>query len=149
MLRAGVDCCRPRPARNGECDAAICPNAPDLRSHPLRRHVAAGRRAAQHHGRGGRGDPSLLDRASRFKGSLVTLSFSFKRDGTLIGPPQPTDISVAGDEEAKKRFVDAAIAAVESCVPLEFAPALAAGIGGQVFTMQFATQDTQAVTPAN
>ena len=83
------------------------------------------------------------------KGSLVTLSFSFKRDGTLIGPPQPTDISVAGDEEAKKRFVDAAIAAVESCAPLEFAPALAAGIGGQVFTMQFATQDTQAVTPAN
>ena len=83
------------------------------------------------------------------KGSFVTLSFSFKRDGTLIGPPQPTDISVAGDEEAKKHFVDAAIAAVESCVPLEFAPALAAGIGGQVFTMQFASQDTQAVTPAN
>ena len=45
--------------------------------------------------------------------------------------------------------MDAAIAAVESCVPLEFAPALAAGIGGQVFTMQFATQDTQSVTPAN
>ena len=83
------------------------------------------------------------------KGSFVTLSFSFKRDGTLIGPPRPTEISVAGDEQAQKQFVDAAIAAVQNCVPLEFAPALAAGIGGQVFTMQFASQDEAAIAPAN
>ena len=83
------------------------------------------------------------------KGSFVTLSFSFKRDGTLIGPPRPSGISVAGDAEAKKQFVDAAIDAVQRCVPLEFAPALAAGIGGQVFTLQFTSQDNQPIAPAN
>ena len=81
------------------------------------------------------------------KGSFVTLSFSFKRDGTLIGPPQPSEISVAGDEEAKKQFVDAAVDAVQRCVPLEFSPALAAGIGGQVFTLQFAAQENAAIAP--
>jgi hypothetical protein len=71
--------------------------------------------------------------------SSVTLSFSFKRDGTLIGPPEPSAIAVEGDEQARKQFVDAAIAAVESCVPIDFAPALAAGMGGTVFTMPFAS----------
>jgi hypothetical protein len=83
------------------------------------------------------------------KDSSVTLSFSFKRDGTLIGAPRPTAINVAGDDEAKKQFVDAAIAAVEGCLPLEFSPALAAGVGGQVFTLQFASQGEQSIAPAN
>lgn len=82
-------------------------------------------------------------------GSFVTLSFSFKRDGTLIGPPQPTDINVAGDEDAKKRFIDAAIAALESCQPLDFAPEFAEGVGGQVFTLQFASPKELSGTPAN
>jgi len=81
------------------------------------------------------------------KDSFVTLSFSFNRDGMLIGPPRPSEISVAGDAGAKEKFVDAAIAAVEQCAPLEFAPALAAGIGGQVFTMQFTADDQAAITP--
>jgi ABC-type sugar transport system substrate-binding protein len=83
------------------------------------------------------------------KGSFVTLSFSFKRDGTLIGPPRPTEINVAGDEEAQKQFVDTAIAALENCLPLEFSPALAAGIGGQVFTLPFASPKVQVISPAN
>ena len=69
--------------------------------------------------------------------SSVTLSFSFKRDGTLIGPPQPTEIKVEGDEQVRQQFVDAAIAAVENCTPLDLAPAIADGIGGTVFTMPF------------
>jgi hypothetical protein len=81
------------------------------------------------------------------KDSFVTLSFSFKRDGTLIGPPRPSGISVTGDADTKKKFVDAAIAAVQQCAPLEFAPTLAAGIGGQVFTMQFTADDQAAIAP--
>lgn len=69
----------------------------------------------------------------------VTLSFSFKRDGTLIGPPRPTAIEVGGDAKAKKSFVDAATAALQNCLPLTLSPALAQGIGGNVFTMQFAS----------
>ncbi|EHH12862.1 hypothetical protein [Mesorhizobium amorphae] len=69
--------------------------------------------------------------------STVTLSFSFRRDGTLIGPPKPTAIKVAGDEKARKAFVDAATAALQNCLPLTFSPALAKGVAGNVFTLQF------------
>jgi hypothetical protein len=69
--------------------------------------------------------------------STVTLSFSFKRNGTLIGPPRPTAINVTGDAKARQSFVDAAIAALERCLPLSFSPALAQGIAGSVFTLQF------------
>ena len=72
-------------------------------------------------------------------GSAVTLSFSFNRNGELIGPPRPTAVNVAGDNAARQAFVDAATKALEGCMPLSFSPALAAGIGGAVFTMQFAS----------
>ncbi|BCH07148.1 hypothetical protein MesoLj131c_14060 [Mesorhizobium sp. 131-3-5] len=68
--------------------------------------------------------------------STVTLSFSFKRDGSLIGPPRPTAAKVAGDDKARKAFIDAAIAAVKNCTPRSLSPALAQGIGGNVFTLQ-------------
>ena len=81
--------------------------------------------------------------------SAVTLSFSLKRDGSLVGPPMTTAIDIAGDED-DKQFVDAAKAAVQQCTPVELAPDLASGIGGQVFTMEFATADrSPAVTSDN
>jgi hypothetical protein len=72
-------------------------------------------------------------------GSAVTLSFSFNRNGKLIGPPMATAINVPGDEAARQAFVQAATNALEQCVPFSFSPTLAAGIGGTVFTMQFAS----------
>ncbi|TKT74706.1 hypothetical protein [Aquamicrobium sp. LC103] len=72
------------------------------------------------------------------KGASVTLSFSLRRDGSLIGQPRPTSIDVPGNDEEKRKFVDAAVAALRDCTPLEFAPDFAEGVGGQVFTMQFA-----------
>ncbi len=74
---------------------------------------------------------------SDFKNSTVTLSFSFKRDGTLIGPPRPTAIHVEGDAKVRKSFVDAATSALAQCLPLSFSPTLSKGIGGTVFTLQF------------
>jgi hypothetical protein len=84
-----------------------------------------------------------------WQGSLATLRFSFKRDGTLIGPPQPTEINVAGDEQARQQFLDAAIAAIEQCLPLQLSPSFAAGVGGQVFTLTFTGSGKLSVAPAN
>jgi hypothetical protein len=85
-----------------------------------------------------------------FAASSVTLSFGFNRDGSLIGPPQSTAIDVTGDENARKQFIAAAMDTVGQCTPVEFAPTLAQGIGGQVFTMEFATADRNpAVTSDN
>jgi len=84
---------------------------------------------------------------SNLKG-MVTLSFAFKRDGSLIGPPRPTNIAVDGDDNARKEFVGSAIEAIESCMPLSFSSDLAQGIGGQVFTMPFsAPRNSQDMTP--
>ncbi|TPI46672.1 hypothetical protein FJW05_14540 [Mesorhizobium sp. B2-9-1] len=69
--------------------------------------------------------------------SSVTLSFSFKRDGTLIGPPKTTAIHVGGDDKARKAYVDAATKALNDCLPLSLSPTLAQGIAGNVFTLQF------------
>src|SRR5262249_24280353 len=85
-----------------------------------------------------------------FSASSVTLSFSLERDGSLIGPPQPTATDVKGDENAHKQFIAAAMSAVDQCTPVELAPALAQGIGGQVFTMDFTTADRNSgITPNN
>lgn len=75
----------------------------------------------------------------------VTLSFSFKRDGTLIGKPRATAVNVKGDDKNRDQFIGAAIAAIESCTPLSLSPALADGIGGQVFTMPFSTAGKSAI----
>jgi hypothetical protein len=66
----------------------------------------------------------------------ATLSFSFRRDGRLLGPPQVAAIRVPGDAAARRRFAEAAVAALERCIPLRLAPALGGDIAGQVFTMQ-------------
>jgi hypothetical protein len=75
------------------------------------------------------------------KDSFVTLSFSLRRDGTLIGKPRAIVIDVAGDTQARQQFVDAAIHAIEACVPVEFSPEFAAGVGGQVFMLRLGTKD--------
>jgi hypothetical protein len=90
----------------------------------------------------GRAIDSCWKAPSGLKGT-VTLSFSFKRDGTLIGKPLPTNINVEGDDKARQQFVESAIDALNTCMPLTFSSGLAQGIGGQVFTMPFtAPRDT-------
>ena len=74
-----------------------------------------------------------------FEGSSVTMTFSFRRDGSIFGHPRPRQIDVVGDERARRRFIYAAIDAVERCAPLDFTPKFAEGIGGKVFTMRFAS----------
>jgi len=56
----------------------------------------------------------------------VTLRFSFKRDGTLLGQPQPSAIVFRGSPDQRLAFVNAAIKAVNVCVPLDFSPKIAA-----------------------
>lgn len=73
----------------------------------------------------------------------VTLQFSFKRDGSLIGPPKATSIRVEGDADKRQQLVQAAIDAIQKCLPLTFAPKLADGMAGTVFTLQLASPKQQ------
>lgn len=79
------------------------------------------------------------------EGSAVTLRFSFRRDGSLMGVPLVTYVGVNGSQKLKREFADSAVRAIEQCSPLELAPPLAATIGGQVYVMQFAVKSKQPV----
>jgi hypothetical protein len=76
-------------------------------------------------------------------GSAVTLRFSFRRDGSLMGPPLVTYIGVDGAPKLKREFADSAVHAIEQCSPLELTPRFAATIGGKVYVMQFAIRQNQ------
>lgn len=82
--------------------------------------------------------------------SSVTLSFSLKSDGSLVGPPRAKSIDVTGDETVRRQFVAAAMDAVTRCTPVQLSPALAQGVGGQPFTMAFGSSDNpQKLSPSN
>jgi len=70
------------------------------------------------------------------EGSEITLRFSLKRDGGLLGKPRITYSRLSGDEEARRRFVAAALAAVAECLPAPIAPELGATIAGRPLTLR-------------
>lgn len=74
------------------------------------------------------------------QGSSVTLSFGLNSDGTLLGPPQATAISVPGDDQAEQAYLEAATKALESCLPLQFSPSFAQGLAGNVYTVAFSSK---------
>lgn len=76
-------------------------------------------------------------------GSFVTLKFSFRRDGSLMGAPQVAAANVMGNGKARQKFVDSAVTAIQRCAPLAFSRAFAEGVGGHVFVMQFAVSERQ------
>jgi hypothetical protein len=76
-------------------------------------------------------------------GSAVTLRFSFRRDGSLMGAPRVTFVGLDGTPKAQREFADSAVRAVEDCTPLDLSPQFAATIGGQVYVMQFAIRMQQ------
>ncbi|MDW6026608.1 hypothetical protein SAZ10_33090 [Mesorhizobium sp. BAC0120] len=78
-------------------------------------------------------------------GSAVTLRFGFRRDGSLMGAPRVTYISVKGGAALERTFADSAVRAIEQCSPLQLSPRFAATIGGKVYVMQFSILKRQPV----
>lgn len=72
-------------------------------------------------------------------GMEITLIFSFKRDGTLLGEPRIGFSKLLGDQDLQKRFVASALTALARCAPLKFSPGLAGAIAGRPFSMRFKT----------
>ncbi len=68
-------------------------------------------------------------------GSRVTIVFMLKRDGSIFGKPRITYSHLEGDEEARRRFLDEAERAVDSCLPLKLTPALGGAIAGRMFSI--------------
>jgi hypothetical protein len=70
-------------------------------------------------------------------GSVITITFAMKRDGSLLGKPRISYSRFVGDAEARSRFVADVHHALNTCLPLKITAALGAAIAGQMFFVTF------------
>jgi hypothetical protein len=70
-------------------------------------------------------------------GAEMTIRFSLKRDGALLGKPQITFAKWAGDAEDQRRFADGIAAAFSQCLPAPITNGLGGAIAGQPLSLRF------------
>jgi len=78
---------------------------------------------------------ACLSRTPIATGSRVTIMFMTKRDGSIFGRPRISYAHLEGDADTKRRFLEEAERAVDSCLPLRVTPALGEAIAGRMFTI--------------
>jgi hypothetical protein len=86
---------------------------------------------------------SCLSRMPLPAGSRVTIVFMMKRGGSIFGKPRITYSHLEGDAEARKRFLEDAERAIDSCLPLKVTPALGAAIAGRMFSVTLGREKPQ------
>jgi hypothetical protein len=64
-------------------------------------------------------------------GSEITIVFTLKRDGSLLGRPRITHSHLLGDAEAQEAFVADAVAALAKCLPADITDGLGGAIAGR------------------
>jgi hypothetical protein len=67
----------------------------------------------------------------------VTVRFSLRRDGTLIGAPQVTFSSADVALRARELLTRSAAEAIRACTPLDLAAGLGNAIAGRPFAIRF------------
>jgi hypothetical protein len=70
-------------------------------------------------------------------GSALTIRFSLRRDGAVLGKPQITFAKLNGDAPEQRRFVDAVAAAFDRCLPAAITDALGGAIAGRPLSIRF------------
>jgi hypothetical protein len=76
-----------------------------------------------------------LEQTPLAAGSRVTILFAVRRDGSLFGRPRISYSHLEGDAEARRRFLDDAERALDSCLPVKITPAFGAAIAGRIFSV--------------
>jgi hypothetical protein len=69
-------------------------------------------------------------------GSEITVLFSLRRDGSLLGQPRITHSTLLGDPSAQRAFVAEAIAALAKCLPVRITDSLGGAIAGRLFSIR-------------
>ncbi|BCH22742.1 hypothetical protein MesoLjLc_24760 [Mesorhizobium sp. L-8-10] len=74
-------------------------------------------------------------------GMEITLTFSLRRDGSLIGKPRATWSRLSGSEAQRRAFVASVLAALDRQLPLKLTDSLGGAIAGRPFAMRFAARE--------
>jgi hypothetical protein len=70
-------------------------------------------------------------------GEEVTIAFSLKRDGSLLGKPHVTYSKLPSDADARARFLDSVAGKFNACFPASITDGLGGAIAGQRLTVRF------------
>ena len=73
-------------------------------------------------------------------GSELTIVFSVKRDGTLLGKPRISYSKLLGNAAAQRSFVADAIRSVEACLPVSITPSLGNALAGHPMSLRIVSQ---------
>ena len=70
-------------------------------------------------------------------GMQMSVRFSFKRTGELVGPPRVTYTSSEADPDTRRSYGRAVDAALERCTPMPFSKEMGAAIAGRPIAIRF------------
>jgi hypothetical protein len=70
------------------------------------------------------------------QGDQITVQFSLRRDGSIIGKPRVNYVKPMNGSSAHA-LTESIFTALDACLPLQLTPRLAANIAGQVFVIRF------------
>jgi hypothetical protein len=79
-------------------------------------------------------------------GSEVTILFTLKRDGSLLGKPRITHSHLRGDAETQNAFMVEAIGALAKCLPVDITDGLGGAIAGRPLSIRIDRQPKQTDT---
>jgi hypothetical protein len=80
-------------------------------------------------------EPPPLSEA--FRGMQMSVRFSFKRTGELVGAPRVTYTSTEADAETRRIYGRAVDAAIGRCTPMPFSKEMGAAVAGRPIAIRF------------
>ena len=73
-------------------------------------------------------------------GLAITLTFSLRRNGTMIGQPRVSWSKLAGDEALQRGFVASVLDALAAALPLPLSDGMGGAIAGRPLALRFAAE---------
>ncbi|MBZ9676804.1 hypothetical protein [Mesorhizobium sp. ES1-1] len=67
----------------------------------------------------------------------VTLQFSLRRNGTLIGKPRATYSDLGDDQQLSRAFMASILKALDEALPLPFSDSMGGAIAGRMLVPRF------------
>lgn len=71
------------------------------------------------------------------EGMEITLLFSLRRDGTLIGRPRATWSKLSGNSSQQRTFVASVLTALDRALPLPLTDGMGGAVAGRPLTLRF------------
>ena len=70
-------------------------------------------------------------------GSEMTVRFSLRRNGTILGKPTITYARLSGDDQARRAFAAAVLGSLSACTPVSLSAGLGSAIAGKMIALRF------------